>query len=382
MLCTMCFNSFSLNSRRPKLLPCNHVMCEKCINQVSKSVQRGFACPECHVTHPLGKFPTHREIVEQLEEIQKKKTERKEMIRRASMMSGERPEAAEGLGQGSLDEVKEEMSGSREEDAREEAGKRGASEERKEEGSADYRSSNGVPNQASHSNGGSRSKSGRHSSSQSNNDDRKMCSMHKKRFIMICKDHNVLVCHECWKSNHAFCNTNDFWDEIQNRKQSVVDGIQKHETTLKTYRDEVEHAFQVYCTKTKDTLDDIRQCKQMWVTEVMSFFERVQSAIEKKLEQEEERKTNFDENVKRLLGRYRDSKQKARPLGENDIHVILDLERETQELNREADTARANTGYHSGAGLGCAPGTNWPELGPCTDNVSLKPQCTNSSCRT
>ena len=84
MYCTMCYNNFSLNSRRPKVLPCDHLVCEKCLKQVCKNVQRNFSCPECHANHPVSKYPDQKEIIAGLKEIQKKKDERKAQHKDAS----------------------------------------------------------------------------------------------------------------------------------------------------------------------------------------------------------------------------------------------------------------------------------------------------------
>ena len=167
--------------------------------------------------------------------------------------------------------------------------------------------------------------------------------MHKKRFIMICKIHSILVCHECWKTNHSDCSTNDFWDEIESRKQNLLDGIYRQEATLKNYKDEVERAFNAYDFKSNKTLEDIKECREMWINEITNFFDRVQNAIEKKLIQEKEKKENFDSDVERILERYTECNDNLVPISENDIHKIFDLEKDTGDINKESDSLRMKT---------------------------------------
>ena len=71
----------------------------------------------------------------------------------------------------------------------------------------------------------------------------------------------------------------------------------------------------------------------------------MQNAIEKKLTQERERKENFDENADRILERYTECKDNIAPIGENDIHKIFDLEKETRDINKESDVLRMKTSF-------------------------------------
>ena len=162
---------------------------------------------------------------------------------------------------------------------------------------------------------------------------------------MICKDHSALICHECWKTNHGHCSTNDFWDEVESRKQSLLDSMYREEATLKNYKDEVERAFDAFDFKSNKTLEDIKECRNMWMTEISNFFDRVQNAIEKKLLQEREKRENFDENVNSLLEKYTECKESTVPIGENDIFKVFELERDTQEISKESEYLRMKTSF-------------------------------------
>ena len=367
MYCTMCYNNFSLNSRKPKVLPCDHLVCEKCLKQVCKNVQRNFSCPECHANHPVSKYPDQEEIVVSLKEIQKKKEERKARNKNSSTQEQKMKEKSRNYdpvdyemkehnttkeqdtvmkesscalhGNAQDDEAFNEPDDVEELVVKEETRSYSATQVGNVK-KATLRHSSSVPNMYS-ANG---VKSMQKPACQASNE-QKMCSTHKKRFIMICKDHNVLICHECWKTKHSHCSTNDFWDEVESRKQRLLDIIYREEATLKNYTDEVERAFDAYDFKSNKTLEDIRECKEMWMTEISNFFERVQSAIEKKLVQEREKKDNFDDNVNRLLERYTVCKEGTVPIGENDIHKIFELEKDTQDISKESDALRMKTSF-------------------------------------
>ena len=366
----MCYNNFSLNSRKPKVLPCYHLVCEKCLKQVYKNVQRNFSCPECHANHPVSKYPDQEEIVVTLKEIQKKKEERKARNKNSSTQDQKMKENSKNYdpvdcelkvhstikehdkemedslgtldGDAHDDEVLNELDDVEElvvkEETRSYTTNKVGNAKR-----ATLRHSASAPNVYSvNVTNGAKPKP--KPNSQASNE-QKMCSTHKKRLIMICKDHNVLICHECWKTKHGHCSTNDFWDEVESRKQRLLDIIYREEATLKNYKDEVERAFDAYDFKSNKTLEDIKECKEMWMAEISNFFERVQSAIEKKLIQEREKKDNFDDNVNRLLERYTGCKEGTVPIGENDIHKVFELEKDTQDIGKESDALRMKTSF-------------------------------------
>ena len=275
MYCTMCYNNFSLNSRKPKVLPCDHLVCDRCLKQVCKSVQRNFSCPECHESHPVSKYPDQKEIIKMLEEIQRRKEERKAQ-RKNSCLHNEKANKRKSGGGSSNDDIKEVT---KEESDHGDAEKSSAEnvDELKDDEDNDFADQEQDPpchtknheaqapnkvlaaknNILVHSSSSPNMYSGNYSNGAKPKDrfgnnnnqpgnDRKMCSMHKKRFIMICKDHGALICHECWKTKHGHCSTNDFWDEIDSRKQGLLDGIYRQKATLKNYKDEVERAFDVF----------------------------------------------------------------------------------------------------------------------------------------
>lgn len=289
MYCTMCYNNFSLNSRKPKVLPCDHLVCDKCLKQVCKNVQRNFSCPECHESHPVFKYPDQKEIIKMLEEIQRRKEERKAQRRNLSLHD-EKATKRKSRGNSSNDGIKEvtkedidveKISAENLDELNDDEAKDLADQEqdppchtKNHEVQAPNKvlaakkyvlvHSNSAPNMFSdnYSNGAKpKDRVGNHNNQPGNG--RKMCSMHKKRFIMMCKDHGALICHECWKTKHDHCSTNDFWDEIDSRKQGLLDRIYRQEATLKNYKDEVERAFDTFDFKSNKTLEDIKDCREM-----------------------------------------------------------------------------------------------------------------------
>ena len=51
--CSVCFELYAENGDHvPRILPCFHTFCEKCIQQLFRG--RLLTCPECRITHSAG----------------------------------------------------------------------------------------------------------------------------------------------------------------------------------------------------------------------------------------------------------------------------------------------------------------------------------------
>ena len=73
--CSVCMENFQRDGDKcPKLLPCTHILCLQCLQQLSNGRPR-VQCPECRIRHNVPNrnvmnFPTNRYMVENLEHIQ------------------------------------------------------------------------------------------------------------------------------------------------------------------------------------------------------------------------------------------------------------------------------------------------------------------------
>ena len=59
MECELCFNQWNSDSRVPKILPCGHSFCIKCLYSLIEKLKNNpliaFKCPNCSKEHPLIK---------------------------------------------------------------------------------------------------------------------------------------------------------------------------------------------------------------------------------------------------------------------------------------------------------------------------------------
>ena len=88
-ICSICLEEFTHDGDKcPKLLPCSHTLCIKCLGQLMRR-QSPIQCPECRKNHklpPAGPkgFPTNR-YVRQILDLEKKITEQKRTCEKASL---------------------------------------------------------------------------------------------------------------------------------------------------------------------------------------------------------------------------------------------------------------------------------------------------------
>ena len=71
--CSVCFENFGREGERcPKLLPCSHTVCLRCLRQLARG--RRLQCPECRQGHQIPRgglenYPTNRYILDNMESV-------------------------------------------------------------------------------------------------------------------------------------------------------------------------------------------------------------------------------------------------------------------------------------------------------------------------
>ena len=75
--CSVCFELYAENGDHvPRILPCFHTFCEKCIQQLFRG--RLLTCPECRITHSAGNVKKFQQNKYVLTHIRRKRLEQEE----------------------------------------------------------------------------------------------------------------------------------------------------------------------------------------------------------------------------------------------------------------------------------------------------------------
>ena len=95
--CSVCFEAYGEDGDRvPRLLPCTHTFCEKCVRGLLK--ETSLRCPECRMVHPAPNeiltFPQNKYILIHIRKVKKIEVKEKTGARKKRGPSGKVPISA------------------------------------------------------------------------------------------------------------------------------------------------------------------------------------------------------------------------------------------------------------------------------------------------